>query len=113
MLATSIAARVRPYLPGNTTGIDPGFLQSSSSPEYVALIREGDSLKVAGNSAAPILMVTREGAQSSLVLVRDGDDIAALGIVSAATDETPRIKGLRLHALCTLAGCASFDSNNP
>lgn len=113
LLATSIAARVRPYLPGNTTGIDPGFLQSSSSPEYVALIREGDSLKIAGNSEAPILMVAREGAQSSLVLVRDGDDIAALGVVSSATDKTPRIKGLRLHALCTLAGCASFDSNNP
>ena len=56
-------------------------------------------------------MVTREGAQSRLVLVRDGEDIAALGVVSSATVETPRINGLRLHALSTLAGCESFDSD--
>jgi hypothetical protein len=111
LLASHIAARVRPYLPGNTTGIDPGFLQSISRPEDIALIRDGDGLKVAGNSAAPILLVAQKGTQSSLVLVRDGDEIAALDVVSAASDETARIKGLRLHALCTLAGCESFDSD--
>ncbi len=110
LLATSIAARVRPYLPGNTTGIDPGFLQSISRPENVALIRDGRSLTVAGSSAAPILMVAGEDSQSSPVLVRDGDDIAGLDVASSTIDETPRIKGLRLHALCTLAGCQSFDS---
>lgn len=112
LLATSIAARVRPFRPGNVEAIEPGFIQSISRAENFDFRREGEHYLLSTPAAAPVVLpLTTEG-HSSLFIVHDQDRIAADSPVAALAADTGsgrrQPRGLVVWSMCTLAGCENF-----